>query len=318
MRGPATPETVAILSVSLDLGAGRRGVDMGPSALRIAGVAEAVAALGARVMEAGTVHAPGPESSPEGEPGARYLEGIVAVCREARDRVGQALSRGAFPLVLGGDHSLTIGTGAAVAAHHRARGEGIGLLWIDAHGDMNRPETSPSGNIHGMSLAVLTGQGHPALLDVAAGGDGSGGSAHTGPMVDPRHVAIVGARELDRREREAVRAAGVRVYTMSEIDERGLAACMDEAVARVTRGTAGVHVSFDLDALDPKVAPGVGTPVPGGFTYREAHLICEKVAASGGLLGFELVELNPVLDSGNETARVGVRLIESALGKTIL
>jgi arginase len=311
MRAPArggAAREVGILSVSIDLGAGRRGVDMGPSALRIGGVTEAVARLGYRVREVGTVHAATPEAMEVGDPRARYLEGIAEACQAAHDLLRAALEDGAFPLVLGGDHSLTIGTGAALAAHHRARGQAVGLLWVDAHADMNAPEISPSGNIHGMSLSVLTGRGHPALV-------GIGGHA---PAVDPRHVAILGAREVDAGEREALQAAGIRVYTMSEVDERGLTACVDEAIARISRNTAGFHVSFDLDSLDPAEAPGVGTPVPGGFTYREGHLICEKVAASGRLLGFELVELNPVLDSENRTARVGIRLIESALGKTIL
>jgi arginase len=210
--------------------------------------------------------------------------------------------------VLGGDHSLTMGTGMAVADHYRSRGESIGLLWIDAHTDMNSPDITPSGNIHGMSLSVLTGTGAASLLAL---GDAT-------PAIDPRRVAVIGAREIDGREQAAVREAGIRVFTMSEVDERGLTACVNEAIERVSDGTAGFHVSFDLDALDPMVAPGVGTPVEGGFTYREAHLICEKAARSGRLLGFELVELNPVLDSRNRTAQVGLRLIESALGKTIL
>ena len=299
---------VGLLSVSIDLGAGRRGVDMGPSALRIAGVSQAVAALGYRVKEVGTVHAPGPEESEVGEDGARFLAEITAVCRESYRLLRDALAGGAFPLVLGGDHSLTMGTAAAIADHHRSRGESVGLLWVDAHTDMNRPDITPSGNVHGMSLSVLTGRGLPELQALA-------GST---PAVDPRHVAVLGAREIDPREQEAVRAAGIRVFTMSEVDERGLTDCMDEAIERVTAGTAGFHVSFDLDSLDPMEAPGVGTPVPGGFTYREGHLICEKIASSGRLLGFELVELNPVLDERNHTAQVGVRLIESALGKTIL
>jgi arginase len=299
---------VGILSVSIDLGAGRRGVDMGPSALRIAGLSEAVAALGYRVREVGTVHAPGPEASDAGEEGARFLAEITAVCGQGYRLLREALAAGAFPLVLGGDHSLSMGTAAAVADHYREQGAPIGLLWVDAHTDMNRPDITPSGNVHGMSLSVLTGRGIPVLQALAA----------SSPAIDPRHVAVIGAREIDPLEQEAVRAAGIRVFTMSEVDERGLSACVNEAIERVTAGTAGFHVSFDLDSLDPMEAPGVGTPVPGGFTYREGHLICEKVASSGRLLGFELVELNPVLDERNHTAQVGVRLIESALGKTIL
>ncbi|CAN5632586.1 arginase [soil metagenome] len=302
---------VGILSVSMDLGAGRRGVDMGPSALRIAGVAQAVARMGYGVREIGTVHAPGQEEVDEGDAGARYLDHITEVCRQSHALLREALADGVFPVVLGGDHSLTMGTGAAVADHYRAQGQSIGLLWVDAHTDMNEPGITPSGNVHGMSLSVLTGRGIPSIAALSSGAPGS-------PAIDPRHVAVLGARQIDPRERDAVREAGIRVFTMSEVDERGLTSCVDEAITRISSGTAGFHVSFDLDALDPMEAPGVGTPVPGGFTYREAHLICEKVATSGGLLGFELVELNPVLDAGNRTAQVGLRLIESALGKTIL
>ncbi len=301
--------TIGLLSVSIDLGAGRRGVDMGPSALRIAGVTEAVRRLGFPLREVGTVHAPGPEATPPGAEGARFLDEITRVCARSRGLLLESLEAGCFPLVLGGDHSLTMGTASAVADHYRRKHDApLGLLWVDAHTDMNTPEITPSGNIHGMSLSVLTGRGPKSLLELA----------DRVPAFDPRHVAVLGAREIDPRERDAVRAAGIRVFTMSEVDERGLTACMDEAIARITDGTAGFHVSFDLDVLDPMVAPGVGTPVTGGFTYREAHLVCEKVAHSGALAGFELVELNPVLDTRNQTAQVGIRLIESALGKTIL
>jgi arginase len=210
--------------------------------------------------------------------------------------------------VLGGDHSLSIGSVAAVARHHRARGERIGLLWVDAHTDFNTPLTTPSGNIHGMSLAVLVGEGAPELVGLA--GDA--------PAVRPENVCVLGARDIDETEKEHVRSSGIRVFTMSELDERGVAACMDEAVERMSAGTAGFHLSYDLDALDPMEAPGVGTPVPGGLTYREGHLVCEKAARSGKVLGVELVELNPVLDVGNRTGAMGVGLIASALGKTIL
>jgi arginase len=307
-RRGARVRDLGLLSVQIDLGAGRRGVDMGPSALRIAGLKEALEGMGLRVHELGRVQAPDPEAQAPGEPGARFLDPILQVCVEGRERILAALELGHFPLVLGGDHSLSMGTAGAVADHYRRQGASIGLLWVDAHADMNTPETTPSGNIHGMSLAVLTGRGAKPLLELL----------DACPAVEPRHVVVLGARELDPEERQAVEALGVRVITMSEVDERGVAPCIAEALARVTDGTAGFHLSFDLDALDPGVAPGVGTPVAGGFTYREAHLICEKAAGSGKLLGFELVELNPVLDTRNETARVGVRLVESALGKTIL
>lgn len=299
---------VGLLSVSIDLGAGRRGVDMGPSALRIAGLGGALEALGVQVRELGTVNAPSPETVTPGESQARYLGEITQVCRTVREILLEALGDGAFPLILGGDHSLSMGSVAAVADHHRRKGEKVGLIWVDAHTDMNTPEISPSGNIHGMSLAVLTGHG-PASLTALA---------DAVPAVDPAHVSVIAAREIDPAEKERVRASGIRVFTMSEVDDRGLPACLDEAMARATRGTAGFHLSFDLDSTDPMVAPGVGTPVSGGITYREAHLICEKAARSGKLLSFELVELNPVLDLGNRTAQFGVEIIASALGKSIL
>jgi len=307
--GPSPSKVaLALLSVSIDLGAGRRGVDMGPSALRIAGLVPGLEALGYSVRELGTVNASGPELTPPGESRARYLPEILEVCSRSHDLLVQAMEEGLFPLVLGGDHSLSMGTATAVADVHRKRGEQVGLIWVDAHTDMNTPEITPSGNIHGMSLSVLTGKGPRELLELADGV----------PAVDPAHVSVIGAREVDPREREAVRASGIRVFTMSEVDERGLAVCVNEAIERATRGTAGFHVSFDLDVIDPMAAPGVGTPVPGGINYREAHLICEKMARSGQLLGFELVELNPVLDLSNRTAQLGVGLVESALGKSIL
>ena len=301
-------KSLAVISVSIDLGAGRRGVDMGPSALRIAGLTETVESLGYPVMEVGTVTACGPETVAEGESNAKYLEEITRVCKLAGEMTRTGLEKGCFPLVLGGDHSLSVGTTAGVAAHHRERGGSIGLLWVDAHTDMNTPETTPSGNVHGMSLAALTGRG-PAVLTELMG---------PGPAVRPGHVVVLAARDLDGREKDAVREAGVRVITMSEIDERGLGDCMDEALERLTDGTTGFHVSLDLDSIDPLMAPGVGTPVAGGLTYREAHLICEKIARTGKLVGLEVVELNPVQDLENKTARLAIGLVASALGKTIL
>ncbi len=318
---PGAGRTVSVLSVSMDLGAGRRGVDMGPSALRLADLVARIQALGYELREAGTVHAPEPEIGEFGDARARFLPEVLTVCREAGERVAAALDAGTLPLVLGGDHSLTMGTAAAVARHHRRLGQRAGLIWVDAHTDMNIPRTSPSGNVHGMSLAVLTGRGPESLLEMVGGGAGEGGSeggGPAGPCFAPEHVSVLGAREIDEEERVAVREAGIRVFTMSEIDERGLAPCVEEAIQRATVGTAGVYVSFDLDVVDPMTAPGVGTPVPGGLNYREAHLICEKLASSEALLGFELVELNPVLDLGNRTAQLGVGLVESALGKRIL
>ena len=309
-REERTPVSeVAIVTVSIDLGAGRRGVDMGPSAIRIAGLTDMLVGLGYKVREAGMVTASGPEMTPQGETRTRYLAEITDVSRRSFEIVTNVLAEGAFPLVLGGDHSLSIGTVSALAAYLARSDESLGLLWIDAHTDMNTPETTPSGNIHGMSLAILTGQGGPDELQSMAG---------FVPAVHPGNVCILGARDVDLLEREVVKDSGVRVFTMSEIDERGMAACMDEALARVTSGTAGFHLSFDLDAIDPLLAPGVGTPVAGGLTYREAHLVCEKIARSRKALAAELVELNPVLDAENRTGKLGVGLMSSVLGKTIL
>ena len=300
---------VAVLSVSMDLGAGRRGVDMGPSAMRIAGLTPMLAGLGYEVHEAGTVTASGPETTDAGDSRARYLPEIADVCRRTYETVRKSLDERALPVVLGGDHSLSIGSVAAVAAHYGASNESIGVLWVDAHTDMNTPETTPSGNIHGMSLAILTGQGGPEALQSLAGFK---------PAVHPGNVCVLGARDIDAAEKDVVRESGIRVFTMAEIDERGMAACMDEAITRVTSGTAGFHLSFDLDGIDPMVAPGVGTPVAGGLTYREAHLVCEKAARSERLLSLEVVELNPVLDAENRTGRLAIGLMGSALGKTIL
>lgn len=299
---------VAMVSVSIDLGAGRRGVDMGPSALRIAGIHAAIEALGLGVHEIGAVMAGGFETTASGDSRARFLDEIVDVAARAGDMVAQGMRQGYRPLILGGDHSLSIGTVAAVARHHRELDQSIGLIWVDAHADMNTPETSPSGNVHGMSLAVLLGLGHPRLT-----GLGGGPAA-----VRPQNVSILGARELDPGERVLLNELGVRVFTMSEIDERGIAVCMDEALVRAGEGTAGFHLSFDLDSLDPLEAPGVGTPVQGGLTYREGHLVCEKAAASGRLVSLEIVELNPVLDDRNRTAHLAVGLVASALGRSIL
>ena len=281
---------------------------MGPSALRIAGVTEAMRELGFTVREAGTVHASAAEIAEVGEGRLRYFREIVDVTRRLHEQVLEGLREGCMPLILGGDHSLSMGSVSALASHHAADGGSVGLVWVDAHTDMNVPETTPSGNIHGMSLAALVGIGDPELVGIA--GDG--------PALDPERVSVLGARSIDASEREVVQESGVRVFTMSEIDERGLTVCVDEALERATDGTDGFQLSFDLDVIDPLVAPGVGTPVPGGLTYREAHLICEKVARTERLLGMEMVELNPVLDEGNRTARLGVGLIASAFGKTIL
>lgn len=300
--------TAAILSVHMDLGAGRRGVDMGPSAIRLAGLAPGIERLGWRVKEMGSVFVREPEALPLGKATARYLTEVLDVCTRLKAETARALEEGALPIALGGDHSIAMGSVAATALHHRRQERPIGLLWIDAHTDINTPETSLSGNLHGMPLAHLLGLGSPALRALA--GDA--------PAVRPEHVAVLGVRSVDAGERETVKRLGVRVYSMSEIDERGFPDCLKEALARVTGGTAGFHLSFDLDAVDPRYAPGTGTPVPGGLTYREAHFACESAARSGVLLALDMVELNPTLDEHNRTGKLAVELILSALGKTIL
>ncbi len=300
-----TLRDIALLSVSIDLGAGRRGVDMGPSALRIAGIRGEIEQIGHTVSELGTITAGGLETTESGEDALPFLNEIHDVAGRTRAAVHEALDRGCIPLILGGDHSLSIGSVGAVADHYREQGEAIGVIWVDAHTDMNQPHTTPTGNIHGMPLAVLLGFGEPRLTRGRA-------------CVRPENVSVLGARELDSGEKALIRELGVRVFTMSEVDERGVARCMDEALERAGDGTCGFHLSLDLDALDPRVAPGVGTPVRGGLTYREGHLVCEKASRSGGLLSLEVVELNPVLDDRNQTALLGVGLVASALGATIL
>ena len=257
------------------------------------------------MTELGTITAGGLELSRADDDALPFLHEIARCTEETAAAVTNALEESCTPLILGGDHSLSIGSVAAVARHCHARGNRLGLIWVDAHTDMNRPHTSPSGNIHGMSLAVLLGHGDPRLV-----GDR--------PSVHPENVSVLGARSIDPGERELIHRLGVRIFTISEIDERGVAACMDEALARANAGTAGFHLSLDLDALDPRVAPGVGTPVRGGLTYREGHLVCEKASRSERLLSLEIVELNPVLDDRNQTALLGVGLVASALGATIL
>jgi arginase len=299
---------ISIGNVYLDLGAGRRGVDMGPSAIHLAGLEKGLLELGHQVAERYAITLPTQEMADVGEPSARFLEPIAQACEELADRVEAAVGLGQLPLVLGGDHSVAIGTISGLARAWRARGEKVGVIWVDAHTDMNTPTTSPSGNIHGMPLATLLGHGH-ARFGSILGADSA---------LDPSKVCVIGARSVDRAEVEIVRETGVRVYTMSELDERGTAVCVREAIARAGDGTAGIHLSFDLDGVDPQHAPGVGTPVPGGLSLRESHLICEKVAQTGRLLGVEMVELNPVLDDANRTGKLAVWLILSALGLSIL
>ncbi len=299
---------IAVIGAPMDLGAGRRGVDMGPSALRVAGLNQKLAELGYQAEDLGNVVVDQPESLPTGPAHARYLPQIAHTCARLADMVERAADRGQVPLVLGGDHSAAIGTVAGMSRHLAKNGKKLGVLWIDAHADMNTPDSSPSGNVHGMPLACIIGQGPAELTGIAC---------HV-PMVDPQHVAIVGLRSVDDVERFNVRGAGVCAFTMRDIDERGMRTVMQEAIHAVSSGTAGFHLSFDLDAVDPAEAPGVGTPVHGGITYREAHLAMEIVCDSGGMTSLEMVELNPVMDVANRTAILGVELMMSALGKRIL
>lgn len=301
-------QKLAMLGVPMDLGGGRRGVDMGPSAIRIAGIREAVGALGIQFEDRGNVAVPTPESRIPKDPTARFVGDIARACARTRRRVESILDDGAFPLVIGGDHSIAMGTVAALSSWHARQGEKIGLLWFDAHGDMNTPESSPSGNIHGMPCAVCLGRGHPRLLAL---GD-------TQPMVDVERTAIVGVRDLDARERKVILDSGVKVFTMRDVDMFGMPEVMRRALEIVNNGTAGFHLSFDLDGTDPEVSPGVGTPVPGGTNFRESHLVMELAWESSKLLGLEMTEINPILDVRNRTAEVAVDLILSALGKRTL
>ena len=299
---------INILGVPMDLGSGRRGVDMGPSAIRIAGLADRLTELGHKVVDEGDVGIKNMEALKVGDIRARYLAEIARVSRLVSGKVERIVGKGHFPLVLGGDHSISVGTVSAIAGAARREGKKVGLLWVDAHGDINTPETSPSGNIHGMPVAALLGEGPPELTSI--GGEG--------PKVDARNVAMVAIRSLDEGEKVRLKRYGVEVHTMSEVDRAGIDEVMKQALARVADGTDRVHVSFDLDAVDPTVAPGVGTPVKGGLDYREAHLLMEMLSDSGVMTSLEVVEANPILDDRNASATFAVELVQSAFGKRIL
>lgn len=299
---------VAILGAPLDLGAGRRGVDMGPSALRLAGLNAKLTSLGYNVDDLGNVAVEQQESTPSLVENARYLPQIAGTCERLAAGVRNAMEKGKFPLVLGGDHSVAAGTVSGVSAALRNRSQKLGLLWVDAHADMNTPESSPSGNVHGMPLACCIGHGPKELTDIFG----------YSPKVEGRNVALIGLRDVDIRERTIVRESGVIAFTMRDIDEKGLLKVMEEAIAIVSNGTAGFHLSFDMDFVDPMEAPGVGTPVRGGVTYREAHLAMESICDCSRMVSMELVEVNPVLDEANRTALLAVELIMSAMGKKIL
>ncbi len=301
-------KAVSILGVPLGYGASMAGVDMGPAALRVARLNQRIAGLGYSVRDLGDLRLERTQAPPEPRDKLKYVREINSACEQLAREVEEILAADQLPLVLGGDHSIAIGSFAGVTSYYRKREETLGLIWFDAHADMNTPESTPSGNIHGMPLAALLGYGTTELTNVAG----------FAPKLDPRLCAHVGARDIDAGERELIRKLGMRFFTMREIDERGMAACMDDAIAIASSGTGGYAVTFDVDALDPGDAPGSGTLVRGGLTYREAHLGMEKISEAGGMRSLEIVEINTALDVNNKTAELGVELILSALGKTIL
>ncbi len=296
-------KTIRIFGVPMDLGQRRRGVDMGPSALRYAGLDQRLRALGYTVIDSGNLSVPLPENEPPDNSQARHLDSIAGVCREVYAKTLATLERDEVSIFLGGDHSISIGTVSAMDAH----GGAVGVIWVDAHSDFNTPEITPSGNVHGMALAALLGRGPRALTDIG----------REGAKLTPAEVVILGARDLDAAEKVALRQAGVLVITMREIDEVGMAAAARQTLDRLG-GLSKIHVSLDMDSLDPNEAPGVGTPVPGGLTYREAHLLMETLSDSGKVGSLDIVEVNPILDDRNRTARLGVELAASLFGQKIL
>ncbi len=305
---PGEGKRACIIGAPCGFGASIAGVDLGPAAMRVARLRQRVEGLGYEVRDRGDLRMECPAEPPPAGEKLRFLAEIKSACEQLATEVRGALEAGELPIVLGGDHSIAIGSIAGVASFYHARNEPIGLIWFDAHADMNTPETTPSGNIHGMPLAVLLGYGAPELTGIEG----------FSPKLDPRFCAHIGARDVDPGERELIRKLGLRFFTMREIDERGMAACVDEAVHIASQAPAGYHVTLDVDALDPGDAPGSGTVVRGGLTYREAHLAMEKIAEAGGARALEVVEINTALDINNRTAELGVELILSALGKSIL
>ena len=302
------PQKIRIIGVPMDLGASRRGVDMGPSALRVAGLQARIKQLGHQVEDIGNLSVKQPEEMPYGEKRAKYIEEIADACKDLGTAVQKSLEDGYMPLVLGGDHSIAVGSVSGVGAHFRKEEKSIGCIWLDAHSDMNTPETSPSGNVHGMPLSALMGYGTEELYDLFG----------YKPKIEPQNVALVGVRDLDSHEKKFIKKLGVKAFTMREIDERGMREVMSDALKYAMDDTDGVVVSLDMDFVDPSDAPGVGTPVRGGVTYREAHLAMEMIADSETMVSMEVVEINPVIDEHNRTALLGVELVLSGLGKKIL
>jgi arginase len=294
---------IDIIGVPVDLGADRRGVDMGPSAIRYANLRGRLADLGYTVADKGNVEVAIAEMCSVSEPKLKYIDCIVPMARRVAGAVSTSAQAGHFPLVLGGDHSLALASIRGAAKFRK-----LGVIWVDAHADFNTAETTPSGNIHGMPLAALAGRGDSRLVQLWD---------EAVPVVDPKRVAVIGARDLDPGEKANLREAGVMVQSMEQIDRIGMYQCVMKAIERVSREADGIYLSFDMDALDPRHAPGVGTPVPAGLTQREAHLICELVAETGKLVGMDLVEVNPILDVQNQTAILAVEFALSALGRRV-
>ena len=294
---------IDIIGVPIDLGADRRGVDMGPSAIRYAQLHHKLEAMGYNVEDKGNIEVPIQETCSITDPNLKYIDCISPMGRRVAGAVATSIQAGRFPLVLGGDHSLSVGSIRGAARHKK-----LGIIWVDAHADFNTPETTPSGNIHGMPLAALCGLGDPRLVSLWD---------ETSPAIDPKRVAVIGARDLDPGEKRNLLEAGVMVQSMEQIDRFGMVAVLEKAIERLSREVEGIYLSFDMDALDPRHAPGVGTPVPGGLTFREAHLACEVVAETGKLVGMEIVEVNPILDVQNQTAVIAVEFIRSALGSRV-
>ncbi|MEY4630073.1 MAG: hypothetical protein RIQ81_193 [Pseudomonadota bacterium] len=299
---------VRVIGVPSDLGANMRGANIGPSAVRIAGLHEKISVLGYGIEDAGDILVPIRETLPDHAVREKYLGSITDVCTVLHMEVEASLDRDILPIVIGGDHSIAMGSISGSSAHYRKKNERIGLIWVDAHADMNTPASSPTGNIHGMPLSVSLGKGLRQLVEL-------GGFAG---KLQPQNVALIGIRTLDHEEKRICRESGIRYFTMREIDERGMAPVMKEAIAVATNGTSGIHVSFDIDAVDPLYAPGVSTPVTGGLSYREAHLALEMIADTGMLTSMEFVELNPMRDVAHKTAELLVELVQSALGKSIV
>lgn len=294
---------IDIIGVPIDLGADRRGVDMGPSAIRYANLHQKLGAMEYTLEDKGNIEVPIQETCSITDPRLKYIDCIIPMGRRVAGAVSTSIQGGRFPLVLGGDHSLSVGSIRGAAKHKR-----IGVIWVDAHADFNTPETTPSGNIHGMPLAALCGLGDPRLVSLWD---------ETPPILDPKRVAVIGVRDLDPGEKQNLREAGVMVQSMEQIDRLGMVNALEKAIEQVGRDVDGIYLSFDMDALDPRHAPGVGTPVPGGLTFREAHLACEVVAETGKLIGMDMVEVNPILDVQNQTAILAVEFIRSALGSRV-